>query len=214
MTPEQTQTEKPGLSIKYAQSELKDERGWTDALVRKFLGQPDELKANPYYKKAPKMKLYLLARIEKAEQTQEFKLAVEKAKVRKKGAQKGLVTKTNNLVEKAKAEKIDVPLIEREKLMEAAIENYKSRLSLYRDEEEAQFLFDASDEEFISRICANYLRHCCSRYEEAIYKYQGKVGFEEALKIIREKVLNAISSTYPFLSEECANRRNRYEMRI
>lgn len=105
MKPEQTKSAKPGLPKKYAQSELKDERGWTDALVRKFLGQPDELKTNPYYKKAPKMKLYSLARIEKAEQTQEFKLALEKAKVRKKGAQMGLVTKTNNLVEKAKCGK-------------------------------------------------------------------------------------------------------------
>lgn len=43
------------------------ERGWTDAMVRDYLGEPDATRPNPRYRSAAPMKLYLAQRAEAAE---------------------------------------------------------------------------------------------------------------------------------------------------
>jgi hypothetical protein len=43
------------------------ERGWTDAMVREYLGEPDTTRPNPRYWGAAPMKLYLAERAEAAE---------------------------------------------------------------------------------------------------------------------------------------------------
>jgi hypothetical protein len=61
-------------------------RGWTDSLLRTFLGEPDKLAANPHYSSAgAPMRLYLLERVEAAERTSAFierraKLAAQTAR--------------------------------------------------------------------------------------------------------------------------------------
>ena len=47
-------------------SRLKD-RGWTESLINKFLGEPDLTKDNPMYRCAAPMCLYSLKRIEQVE---------------------------------------------------------------------------------------------------------------------------------------------------
>ena len=56
-------------------------RGWTAELVRRLLGEPDLLRANPYSASAPPTRLYGVERIEAAEQSAEFR-AVAAAAVR------------------------------------------------------------------------------------------------------------------------------------
>jgi hypothetical protein len=43
------------------------ERGWTDAMVREYLGEADATRPNPRYRSAAPMKLYLTERAEAAE---------------------------------------------------------------------------------------------------------------------------------------------------
>jgi hypothetical protein len=57
---------------------LKKERGWTDKLIRHFLGDPDELATNPHHRSGPPMRLYCLDRIEQTEQRADFREAWEK----------------------------------------------------------------------------------------------------------------------------------------
>jgi hypothetical protein len=47
-------------------------RGWDDALIRRFLPEPDKFRDNPFYRSHPPRRLYLLARVEAAEGTPEF----------------------------------------------------------------------------------------------------------------------------------------------
>lgn len=48
-------------------------RGWTDGLIRTFLGEPDRLARNPHYSSAgAPMRLYLLQRVEDAERIPAF----------------------------------------------------------------------------------------------------------------------------------------------
>lgn len=51
-------------------SELSD-RGWTPKLIEEHLGDPDHIKANPYYRRAAPMRLYNACRVTAAEQTSE-----------------------------------------------------------------------------------------------------------------------------------------------
>jgi hypothetical protein len=43
------------------------ERGWTDAMIREYLGEPDATRPNPRYSSAAPMKLYLAERAEVTE---------------------------------------------------------------------------------------------------------------------------------------------------
>ena len=43
------------------------ERGWTDAMVREYLGEPDATRPNPRFRTAAPMKLYLAQRAEVCE---------------------------------------------------------------------------------------------------------------------------------------------------
>src|SRR5690606_41625268 len=45
---------------------------WTEAAIRRFLGEPDQLKKNPVYRTAAPMRLYLQERVEEAEATDEW----------------------------------------------------------------------------------------------------------------------------------------------
>jgi hypothetical protein len=58
------------------------ERGWTPALVKKFLDSPDATKPNPFSRSAVLMPLYSLARVEVREQEDGWKQAAAKAAVR------------------------------------------------------------------------------------------------------------------------------------
>lgn len=48
------------------------ERGWTDAMIREYLGEPDATRPNPRFWSAAPMKLYLADRAEAAEASPEW----------------------------------------------------------------------------------------------------------------------------------------------
>lgn len=63
--------------------QLKD-RGWTDTLIDNLLGQPDKLQRNPHDRRWAKMKLYVLDRVQDAENTDEFLEVVQARAERQK----------------------------------------------------------------------------------------------------------------------------------
>ena len=75
------------------------ERGWTDGMVRKFLGEPDATRPNPHYKCAAPMGLYDVKRVEKVERSAKFKAEMEKLAGRKQSAQKAVKTKMQKAIE-------------------------------------------------------------------------------------------------------------------
>jgi len=52
---------------------LRERREWTDALIEKFLGEPDKIVWGPKYRTTPRLKLYLLSRAIEIEDLPEFK---------------------------------------------------------------------------------------------------------------------------------------------
>ena len=71
------------------QSTLKS-RGWTQAMIRDVLGDPDRTAPNPHYSKGAPMKLWLLEDVEAAERSDEFAAAKTKADKRRESSRKGL----------------------------------------------------------------------------------------------------------------------------
>lgn len=69
------------------------ERGWTDAMIRDLLGEPDLLADNPHYKSAAPWRLWRLQRAEVAEATPEFAQRKERAERQRAAAAKAVETK-------------------------------------------------------------------------------------------------------------------------
>ena len=60
--------------------------GWTDTLIDRHLGEPDELGKNPISISGPDVKLYRKERVREIEQTSEVREALENVQLRRKGA--------------------------------------------------------------------------------------------------------------------------------
>lgn len=65
-----------------AASDLKA-RGWTDTSIRDFLGEPDEMRPNPHYRRAAPMRLFDFGRIEAAEATPACKACLAEVRERR-----------------------------------------------------------------------------------------------------------------------------------
>jgi hypothetical protein len=63
-------------------------RGWTQGLIEKLLGKPDQLMTNSHHRSGPKMRLYARTRVLKAEASPDFRAVQELRKARKRVEQK------------------------------------------------------------------------------------------------------------------------------
>ena len=101
----------------YATKSQLKESGWTDTMVKKFLGTPDATKTNPYYKCAAPMGLYDMKRVKRVERTKAFKEAMAKSEARKAAAEKAVVTKRRKefeQMERAEQERCRVEQVKRD----------------------------------------------------------------------------------------------------
>ena len=176
-------------------------RGWNDAMIRRFLGDPDEIKANPRFKSASPMKLYRTGRIKQAETLAEFKEMQTKYRGRGVTAQKGVASKKRKLAEYVESVVIEVPQLGEQELIQRACTNYNSLPQRMHDDNYASA---SSDPKFLARIRVNYLRHRLTQYEAHLDKIAGKVGRYDAYVSLKKKVLRAIASKYEDLREECS----------
>ena len=177
-------------------------RGWTDAMVKKFLGAPDITKPNPHYKSAAPMGLWDAKRVSKAERTAEWKAEKEKSVVRKASAQKAVKTKTDKAKEFAQTVEICVPVMEYDKAVKNACWSYNDfheYLFMERGHDYTPANPTDSDPDFLHRITMNYLRHECTSYEDELYKLFGKTGVNEAHDILQRRINDEICKVYPQL---------------
>lgn len=180
-------------------------RGWTEAMIKQYLGEPDELKPNPYYKSAAPMRLYNLKRVEKVEKSKKFIEAKAAAARRKESAAKGVATKVEKAIEYAKTVKIEVPIIDYDTLVKHACRHYNDWHECDRNGMPNLDFIPAdpkhSDPEFLHRITINYLRHECTSYDDELDKLFGKTGTHEAHQILQRRINKEIRATYPQLND-------------
>jgi hypothetical protein len=174
-------------------------RGWTEALIRTFLGEPDKLARNPRYATAAPTKLWSIGRVTTAEAAPGFGAALKAAAARGAAARQVADAKRQQLLEIIAARPVRVPMYEPDELRRRAINHYNGRL---RDPDE-QPATVGSDRAFLERIEVNFLRHRCTGYERSLAAVAGKIGVRDAEDAIRRKVYAAIGEAYPALRDEC-----------
>ena len=186
----------------FNKSDLKD-YGWTDALIRKFLGKADMLTANPRYRRAAPQQLYRIDRVTRAEQSEEYQLELDrtaKRRVARLAVTETLMRKTLEQVEQLV---VIVELVEKEKLIQLACESYNRRQAARRSVPAVEPATPESDAGFLQRICVNYIRHHRTVYHGLLATVRGKIGVQQAAHEIRCQVLTAIAEKYPDLAAEC-----------
>ena len=172
-------------------------KGWTQTIIDKFLPKHDKESTNPFSRKAPPVKLYLQSRVEQIENSNEFKVSLEKTLMRKESAAKAVKTKIAKIKQYISTVVIEVPFLGEKELTEKACVHYDER-----NEFNPQIYgraADSNDIEFLNRITRNYLRHMLTRYDVELGEIAGKTGNEEAYQLLREKVNKAIEEKYPWL---------------
>ena len=108
----------------YINKSMLKQRGWTESMIKKILGNEDASKDNPMYKSAPPMKLYLMKRVIDAEATDEFIKRKIKAESRSKTMKNIAENKRQELLDKIEKMTFKIRVIAEKQLLNNAIKSY------------------------------------------------------------------------------------------
>lgn len=193
--------------------QLKDEHGWTDAMIRDLLGDPDDTRRNPYNSSSGKpMRLWLKERVEAIEATDGFRDRAELARSRSRLHKEITDAKAEELLRRAQEIEINVSTKPLEDITREAIRSYNQH-SMHKaltQEGESDFepASEDSDPAFLDRIRVNCIRHEHTSYETFMDAYAGQIGNEKARRCLRRRVMLAIAAAYPTLAAECERQIN------
>lgn len=187
------------------------ERGWTEAMVRDLLGEPDELRPNPVHRSAAPMRLWSAERVADIEAGEEFAARLARGKTRSAASVAGAERRREQLLAEIESITVTVPAMDDRTLAREAINNRNAEGAFYADgslrkgfESANPDAPDLVDPEHLDRWKVNYLRHALTDYEHELSVVAGKVGVRDAKDLIREKVYDAIADQYPELAAECS----------
>ncbi|WP_418959885.1 hypothetical protein [Streptomyces tritici] len=174
-------------------------RGWTDTMVRSLLGEPDVQGRSPRRWSLAPVRLYLLARVEAVERTEEFALCARApGGSRSAAAAAGAQARRQAVLAAIGAEPIAVPRLPGPELARRAV---RHRRLLGAAGGPAEITPAA-----LVRWQVNYLRHALKRYEALLDGLFGDVGLAEAGRLLDRRLYEAIADAYPGLAEECRRR--------
>ena len=198
-----TKTKKKTRGNYFSVTELK-ERGWTDTMINKLLKRlRPKLIENPYYACAAPMKLYLKKSVLKKEDTEEFKILLEKSKVRKAISQNTVKTKIKKTLEKMESFSLEVERIPLDELKKLTLEHkqaWYNFIAQQRGYYESDYAWGA-DEETIERWELNFVRHRLTNYDYELSKLKNKVGKDIAYQKYHNILLDKIEEVYPELKD-------------
>ena len=188
------------------QSTVLDRPGWTRAVLKRLLGEPDNLAPNPHARThgAP-MRLFDLARVAEAEGTSEFVEMSKAVSRRREAAKRSAEARRKELLAKVETMPIDVRPLPIGELRSRAIEHFNDRVAEFemRDGRGRTRASIDSDPEFLDRITVNYVRHHLTDYDRTIAsELASRPGVDDAVVTLKERVLDAIGEAYPDLEEE------------
>lgn len=196
----------------YLSTQQLEQRGWTKTLIKKFLGEPDDVE---HFKKYGCRYFYLISRVEAVERTDEFRNLLAAAAARRASGKLSAETRKRNYLRYLRYEMpVRVKAYLPEKVLLDAIDSYNRRRqdrAWRRYERGVDDEFDIetrpagtdSDKAFLDRITVNYIRHHLTRYENMLASLHGKTAQEEAAKIIQTRIFEAVIEAYPAYRQEC-----------
>lgn len=173
----------------YGKNGLK-ERGWTDAMIKKFAPKPIEFKTNPFYKKAAKVAIYSAQEVATIEERDDFIAYREPSERRKISAQKAISTKCANTME-AMQPYIDALRPPKKVCEEQLCRNARKQKAHHRGCAEYEVRIETRD-------IVNYIRHnLIPGYDEDVWACKGRVGVNDAYMAYKSAVMELIFSVYP-----------------
>jgi hypothetical protein len=177
--------------------------GWTKKLIEQLLPEP-ELKSNPHYKKAPKMRLWEKDDVENAMQSQDFIDFQKYSEKRRQSAKKAVETKIDKMMNevKEKIKNINVKFVNDDRLIIRTLKS-KEEYMISIEKYDYPTTKEEVGEAVLQRWIVNYIRHELTSYDDELYEMSGKVGCHQAYLIYRESVLMKIAEVYPKYSDEC-----------
>lgn len=183
------------------------ERGWTNSMIKRFLGEPDRTAYNPYGRGGePRIKLFLTARVEAAESQAEFAAAQLKAMARSRASQRAADTKSATLLRLVEQIEITVRVLPLAELYEHACAHFNCAPRRERDGSYASVkaltapTATAEDCAFLARITRNFIRHELTGYDSHINALYKQVGRKQAYQLLRTRVEAEISKVYAALA--------------
>lgn len=177
------------------------EMGFTDAMIRDLLPEPEE-RPNPRYRSSAPMLLWDEAAVTEVIKSEEFESRRKAADRRKASAAKGAAKRrqqTSKMFDDL-ISRIEVQVIPIKDLRHLAIE---SKQIAYEVRGEFDRRPEKADEETQQRWMVNYARHNLTRYDADLYAGKGTVGIGEEYERYKAAVLGAIAEAYPDLKNEC-----------
>ncbi|MFI9148988.1 hypothetical protein [Streptomyces sp. NPDC053367] len=205
--PEDQNPERPEQARTHLSAAGLRARGWTPAMVRQLLGEPDLLRSHPHFRSAPKTRLYSIERVEAAERSEEFRAASAVAARRSAAARAAALRKRREVLARIAAEPIEVPRLAPARLAASAVE-HRNR----QDEERTSWRWghvatpatvDSAEPSTLNRWKVDYLRHRLTRYDDILDDLSGRTGRTAAEELLRRRLYAAIATAYPDLAEEC-----------
>jgi hypothetical protein len=184
-------------------------------MIRQFLNKSDARTQNPAAGRGKAgIRWYLRPRVEAAEQTPEFAAACRKADSRSLSARNAAERRAGALLEKVERIPITVPFRKLDDMRKEAREAHNER-KCERDvdwdgrgntQRRANKRRRAS---FIDRITVNYIRHELTNYDAMFAALKGQIGRDDAIDLVRDRVLDLIAEAYPDLATECRRQSKR-----
>lgn len=182
-------------------------RGWTPTIVARLLGEPDRITRNPHIRTAAPLRLYALARVEAAEATREFSVLLGAADRRSAAARDAAERRRQAVLARVAAVRISVPRLLPGELAQLAV-SHRNRRDRERLRPGDRHLPDPAsvaraDPPALLRWQVNYLRHVLTDYDRLLDDLHGRTGRQEAERLLRGRVYQAIAAAYPSLRGEC-----------
>lgn len=171
------------------------ERGWTDSMIARLLGEPDMTLPNPRYRSAAPMRLYRRERVETIEASVEFAARREIGARRAERSKASASRRAANLVMKARAYIPSMPgLISYDSVLERAIHHYNEE-NLLRGRVAGR----DSDPAFLARLAWNYVRHHLTDWDATWEGFSGKPGVRDAYLAAAASLTAHVCAQHPAL---------------
>jgi hypothetical protein len=173
-------------------------RGWTPAMIKRFLSKHDDETSNRHHRSGQPMRLYKETRVLKLEEQPQFQEAKRNAEARSKRSKEIPEKKTQELLQAISLMPVPMPILDFNELRVGAIAHYNEQNS-----EHGKSAAPDSDKAFLDRITVNYVRHSLTQYECELEMVARRIGAPDARLAISERVLEAIAEVYLELASEC-----------
>lgn len=171
-----------------------EQRGWTAKMVKQFLNTPefDFVTHTPLSAHATPRRMYRQRRVREIEMSDEGKRALKKTPSEIPRPRKHLPSEDQPVLAYLKELQIVVPVLPNNTLTRLA----KAHHNAWSGKKP---LSNTPRREILNPIILNYLKHLLSDYEIALYKAYGTNGEIEGHQVLMEKMIIAMSLTYPYL---------------